>query len=62
MYPCFNDQQNYGASIHGLADPKKETMRSNLYVNLINEPDVRIEEKAVMMTGTLVVKDTVPGQ
>jgi hypothetical protein len=62
MYPCFNDQQNYGASIHGLADPKKQTLRSNLYVSTINEPDVRIEEKAIEMDGWLVVNDLIPGK
>jgi hypothetical protein len=62
MYPCFNDQQNYGASIHGLADPKKVSLRSNLYVSIINEPDVRIEEKPVEMDAWLVVNDVTPGQ
>jgi hypothetical protein len=62
MYPCFNDQQNYGASIQGLADPKKHSMRSNLYVNVLNEPDVRIEEKPVEMEGWLVVNDLIPGK
>jgi hypothetical protein len=61
MYPCFNDQQNYGASIHGLADPKNASLRSNLYVNVLNEPDVRIEEKPVEMEGWLVVNDLTPG-
>lgn len=62
MYPCFNDQQNYGASIHGLADPKKQSLRSNLYVSTINEPDVRIDEKAIEMEGWLVVNDLTPGK
>jgi len=62
MYPCFNDQQNYGASIQGLADPKKVSLRSNLYVSIIAEPDVRIEEKPVEMDGWLVVNDLTPGQ
>jgi len=61
MYPCFNDQQNYGASIHGLVDPKNISLRSHLYVNILNEPDVRIDQKPVEMEGTLVVNDLTPG-
>ena len=60
MYPCFNDQQNYGASIHGLADPKNQTMKSSLTVSLINEPNVRSDEKAVEMEGWLTTYDTIP--
>ena len=61
MYPCFNDQKNFGAAISGILDPKKLSFRLNLYVNSINEPDVRINEKPIDMEAYIVVKDLTPG-
>lgn len=62
MYPCFNDQKNYGAAITGIVDPKKRSLRVNIFTNTHEEPDVRIDQKAVALKGWLYIHDTVPGK
>lgn len=47
MYPCINDQSNYGAAIRGLVDPQSSTYPLTLYVSELTEPDIRNGEKAV---------------
>ena len=42
MYPCFYDQENYGAAIKGLLDPKGVLMPVYLSTPFIGEPNVTI--------------------
>lgn len=52
-YPCHNDQENWGAAISGIWDPKKITLPMSLWVDNWKEPNVRSGEKPVEMTATL---------
>jgi len=61
-YPCYNDQQNWGAAIKGLKDPKKVLLPMSLYVDNWKEPNVRQGEKPVEMTATLFVKGLTAGK
>jgi len=61
-YPCYNDQQNWGAAITGLKDPKKITLPLSLFVDNWKEPNVRTGEKPVAMTATILVKGLTAGK
>ena len=39
MYPCFYDQENYGAALTGLLDPKKKLMPLYLTTPYLGEPN-----------------------
>ena len=49
MYPCFNDQNNYGTALMGLNDPLNKTLPLYLKTDVMNDPDVRIGEVAIPM-------------
>ena len=50
MYPClYNNGKNYGASIKGLKDPLNVTYPLSLNIDVLEEPNIRIGEKAVEM-------------
>lgn len=62
MYPCFNDQQNYGAAITGLLDPKNELLPLYVRTNVMNETDVRVGETDVPMDLQIYISGLTVGQ
>lgn len=49
MYPCFDDQQNYGTSIKGLRDPKNQLLPLYITSPIIDEPNVRLGAQPINM-------------
>ena len=62
MFPCFNDQQNYGAAIWGLQDPMNKLMPLYLQTKVMNDPDIRVGERAVPMDFTIHISGLTVGQ
>ena len=61
MYPCFNDQNNYGTAIWGLNDPMKKLMPLYLSTKVMNDPDIRVGEHAVPMDFTIHISGLTVG-
>ena len=55
MFPCINDQQNYGAAVRGLIDPSSKTYPLTLFVSVLREPNVRVQEDMKEMFGTIKI-------
>ena len=61
MFPCFNDQNNYGTSIWGLNDPMNKLLPLYLSTKVMNDPDIRVGEMAVPMDFVLHISGLTVG-
>ena len=61
MYPCLDDQINYGIAITNLIDPKNLTLPLSLEVNSISEPNIRNNETATYFDGKITISNLEAG-
>lgn len=61
MYPCINDETDYGIAITGLELSGDDGRPVSLAVNTQEEPDPRQGQLPSKLKGTVTVSDLVPG-
>ena len=60
MFPCLYFDDNYGAAITGLDDPKGLTYLLSIELNNMYEPNIRDEEKAINMKAVIEITNLKP--
>eukprot|EP00037_Helgoeca_nana_P015251 m.142598 g.142598 ORF g.142598 m.142598 type:complete len:369 (-) comp22933_c0_seq1:61-1167(-) len=59
MYPCINDQVDYGLAINGI---NGSGLPTSLAVDSQDEPDTRMGQRAIEMRGTVTVSSLIVGK
>lgn len=57
MYPCFDEQENFGTAIKGLRDPLKLLMPLYITSDIIDEPNIRTGAQPIDMNLLIYISD-----